>query len=68
MSAKAIPILTKLGNALVAYPETEIQKAREISEEKFIQVKGLADEKKLVDTKRPEPKNRRTKIIVTTLN
>lgn len=68
MSAKSIPILTKLGNALVAYPETEIQKAREISEEKFIQVKGLADEKKLVDTKRPEPKNRRTKIIVTTLN
>lgn len=97
LNPKAKPILERLGNGFVAYPETEIQiynhadspgdynknlqltkerakvikselqNGRSIPESSFKQVEGLADDKKIVDTKKAEPKNRRTEIIIETI-
>jgi outer membrane protein OmpA-like peptidoglycan-associated protein len=97
LNSKAKPILERLGNAFVAYPETEIkifghtdspgdfnknielsrerakvikselQSGRKISEDAFKEVEGLADQRKAIETKRAEPKNRRIEILIETI-
>lgn len=97
LNSKAKPIVDKLGNSFVAYPETEIkiyghtdsvgdynknlelsreranvikselQNGRKISEDAFKELEGFADQKKIVDTKKAEPKNRRIEIVIETI-
>jgi flagellar motor protein MotB len=86
LTPKARDLISKIADALVAYPETnvrigghtdskersqavkqELKQSHEIVEERFKEVDGYADLRKIVDTFFSEKKNRRTEIYVGTV-